>query len=100
VAVYLVGYKTSYTLSAAGPCANFITHMTTFIELFPNLITPQESERLARETGWRQRQSPIEPIEFHTSLVLGQASALHMTLNSQANSLHYPSYFPKPSTHA
>ena len=64
--------------------------MTTFIELFPNLITPQESERLARETGWRQRQSPIEPIEFHTSLVLGQASALHMTLNSQANSLTTP----------
>ncbi len=51
---------------------------------------PAEAERVARQTGWLKRQGKIHPQDFLLSLTCGQMSALHLTLNAQAQSLPEP----------
>lgn len=53
------------------------------------LIQPHHAEQLAKQTGWRQRQSKISAFEFLFS-GLGQGSALHLTLNAQAATFNQP----------
>jgi hypothetical protein len=64
--------------------------MDSFIETFTRWFLPEPFHRLARSTRWSQRRGKIDPYEFLLSLVLGQASALRLTLNSQAQSLLDP----------
>jgi hypothetical protein len=61
--------------------------MDSFIDLFTQKFTPEPFRRLARQTRWCQRQSKIDPYDFLLSDMLGQASALKLTLNAQAQSL-------------
>jgi hypothetical protein len=62
----------------------------SFIEGFTHWFKPEPFHRLARQTGFVRRQAKIDPYDFLLSLVLGQASALRLTLISQARSLAQP----------
>jgi hypothetical protein len=53
-------------------------------------LTPEPFLRLARQTHWLKRQGRINAFEFLWSMVLGQASALRLTLSAQGNSLSTP----------
>jgi hypothetical protein len=64
--------------------------MNTFIEDLTHWFEPAPFRHLARQTGWCRRQSKIDSYDFLLSGVLGQASALRLTLNSQAQSLADP----------
>ena len=64
--------------------------MDSFIDTFTRRFAPEPFRRLARQTRWRQRQSKIDPFDFLLSAVLAQASALRLTLNTQAQSLVEP----------
>jgi len=59
----------------------------SFIEDFTHWFQPEPFHRLARQTGFCRRQGKIDPYDFLLSLVLAQASALRLTLNTQAQSL-------------
>lgn len=61
-----------------------------FIQNFTRGFEPEPFRRLARQTRWFLRQGKIDPYDFLLSGVLGQASALRLTLNSQAQSLQEP----------
>lgn len=62
----------------------------SMIDLFVEWFLAADFERLARESGWRKRQGKIAPGDFVFSLACGQLSALHLTLNAQAQSLPEP----------
>jgi len=62
----------------------------SFIEDFTHGFQPEPFHLLARQTGFCQRQGKIDPYDFLLSGVLGQASALRLTLDSQARSLAEP----------
>lgn len=64
--------------------------MDSFIDLFTQQFNPEPFRRLARQTLWSQRQGKIDPYDFLLSDMLGQAAALQMTLNTQAQSLEEP----------
>lgn len=61
-----------------------------FIAKFIKWFEPDAFRRLARQTLWLKRQSKIDAFDFLISAVLGQASALRLTLNAQASSLLEP----------
>ena len=58
--------------------------MLLFIQRFTQLLRPELCHQLARESGWCKRCGKISSFEFLFSLVLGQGSALALTLNAQA----------------
>jgi len=60
------------------------------LERLPKLLNPVRTLQLAKDALWYQRQGKIPPFQFIHSAVFGQASALHLTLNAQANSLSHP----------
>ena len=62
----------------------------SFTEDFARWLKPEPFHTLARQTGFVRRQGKIDPHGFLFSAVLGQASALLLTLNSQAQSLAVP----------
>jgi hypothetical protein len=53
-------------------------------------LQPPTFRQLARQTGWLKRQGKIDAFDFLWSLVLGQMSALRLTLNAQAQNLAQP----------
>jgi len=53
-------------------------------------LKPPTFRQLARQTGWLKRQGKIDAFDFLCSLVLGQMSALRLTLNAQAQNLAQP----------
>ena len=61
-----------------------------FLQRFPQLLRPELCHQLAKESGWFQRSGKISSFEFLFSLVLGQGSALALTLNAQATALSEP----------
>lgn len=69
---------------------NTLLHTASFLDDFTHWFQPEPFRRLARQTGWCQRQSKIDSFDFLLSGVLGQASALRLTLNSQAQCLEEP----------
>ncbi len=64
--------------------------LNLLLERITKLLHPVRILQLAKEAGWHQRQGKIPAFEFLHSAVLGQASALHLTLNAQASSLTKP----------
>lgn len=60
------------------------------IHRFHQCLNPDLLLQLARDSGWCQRLGKIHPFEFLYSLVFGQLSAVHCTLNAQAQSLTRP----------
>ncbi len=64
--------------------------MNEFLERFYARLDPDTIRQLARQTGWSQRQGKIDPFEFVAALSAGQASALHLTLNAQAQCYTQP----------
>jgi hypothetical protein len=64
--------------------------LNLLLERMTKLLHPVRILQLAKEAGWHQRQGKIPAFEFLHSAVLGQASALHLTLNAQACSLADP----------
>ena len=68
-----------------------LTYMTdTLIHRFHQCLNPDLLLQLAKDSGWYQRLGKIHPFEFLYSLVFGQLSAVHCTLNAQAQSLTLP----------
>ena len=68
-----------------------LTYMTdTLIHRFHQCLNPDLRLQLAKDSGWYQRLGKIHPFEFLYSLVFGQLSAVHCTLNAQAQSLTLP----------
>ena len=63
--------------------------MNTTLQHLEELIQAHRVEQLAKDTGWCKRRGKISPREFVYSL-LGQASALDLTLASQAATLSQP----------
>jgi hypothetical protein len=61
--------------------------MDSFIEVFTQKFSPEPFRRLARQAHWCQRQGKIDSYDFFLSDMLGQARALKLTLNAQAQSL-------------
>ena len=61
--------------------------LSTFAKRFTQLFRPEHCLQLAKEHGWQIRRGKIPPFEFLYSSVLGQSSALALTLNAQATSL-------------
>ena len=61
----------------------------TLVQRLTQLIQPHRAQQLAKEQGWCQRQGKISAFEFLYSS-LGQASALHLTLNAQASTFSEP----------
>jgi hypothetical protein len=62
----------------------------SFIEDFTHAFKPEPFHRLARQTCFCRRQGKIDPFDFLLGLVLAQATALRLTLNTQAQSLEDP----------
>jgi hypothetical protein len=62
----------------------------TLLEQFHQCLNPQLILQLAKDSGWCRRLRKIHPFEFLYSSVLGQLSAVHCTLNAQAQSLTLP----------
>jgi len=60
-----------------------------FIDSFISMFQPETFRSLARQTRWLKRQGKIDAFDFLISH-LGQASALRLTLDAQANSLAVP----------
>src|SRR5262245_40790147 len=61
-----------------------------FVERFAHWFQPGPLTQLARQVGWLVRPGKIEPFEFFVGLVLGQMSALKLTLNAQAGCYSQP----------
>src|SRR5260370_32255518 len=61
--------------------------INTLLQRLGQLIQPARIQQLAKQHGWCKRRSKISGFEFFYSAALGQASALELTLNSQATSL-------------
>ena len=61
--------------------------ISTFMQRFTQLFNPDQCQQLAKEHGWQKRRGKIPAFEFLHSSVLGQSSALALTLNAQATSL-------------
>lgn len=59
------------------------------MDSFTQIFTPKPFLALARQTRWLRRQGKIDAFDFLISH-LGQASALRMTLDAQANALTEP----------
>ncbi len=64
--------------------------INTLLQRLGQLIQPARIQQLAKQHGWCKRRSKISGFEFFYSAALGQASALELTLNSQATSLSQP----------
>ena len=62
----------------------------SLIHRFHQCLNPDLLLQLAKDSGWCQRLRKIHPFEFLYSLVFGQLSAVHCTLNAQAQSLTLP----------
>ena len=60
-----------------------------FIDSFTRLFQPEPFRALARKAQWLIRQGKIDAFDFLLSY-LGQTSALHLTLDSQARALAEP----------
>jgi len=60
------------------------------IHCFHQYLNPDLLLQIARDSGWCRRLGKIHPFEFLYSLVFGQLSAVHCTLNAQAQSLTDP----------
>ena len=60
-----------------------------FIDSFISMFQPETFRSLARQTRWLKRQGKIDAFDLLISH-LGQASALRLTLDAQANSLAVP----------
>jgi len=67
-----------------------LIEQASFIEGFTHWFNPEPFHRLAHQTGFVRRQGKIDPYDFLLSGVLGQTSALRLTLDSQARSLAKP----------
>lgn len=63
--------------------------LKTLMQRLNQLIRPERAAQLAKEHGWCKRKGKISPFEFVFS-VLGQASALHLTLSAQASTFSEP----------
>ncbi len=59
-------------------------------DCFQQCFNPDHVLRLAKASGWCQRLGKIHPFEMLYSIVVGQASASHPTLNTQAQSMTDP----------
>ena len=64
--------------------------MNSFLRTFTHWFNPEVFRQLARQTLWHQRPGKIDAYDFLLSAVLGQASALRLTLDSQSRSLAEP----------
>ena len=58
----------------------------TLLQRLTELIQPHRAQQLAKAHGWYQRRGKIAPFEFLFSVV-GQGSAMELTLNAQASAL-------------
>jgi hypothetical protein len=56
----------------------------------PSSSSGKRQDQSRKDSGWCRRLRKIHPFEFLYSLVLGQLSAVHCTLNAQAQSLTLP----------
>jgi hypothetical protein len=64
--------------------------LTFPIERCLQWLKAEPFRQLARQSGWLKRQGKIDAFDFVWSLVLGQMSALRLTLNAQAQNLLQP----------
>jgi hypothetical protein len=91
VSAYLSQHQPLTSDSVFGYLAECSSHMTdSLIHRFHQCLNPDLLLQLARDSGWCQRLRKIHPFEFLYSLVFGQLSAVHCTLNAQAQSLTLP----------
>jgi Transposase DDE domain len=62
----------------------------SFLQEFTEIFAQDPFRDLARKTKWQQRKGKIDPFEFLSSAILGQASAARMTLVAHGQAFSDP----------